>query len=68
MAIKNLQLGVFSFGQYQSDNLFEAEQPGEENGSAVDDEGDEESNQPVDVHLFDQHGGCDDADEEKHHV
>ena len=56
MAMKKVKLGLFFLGKNKADNLLEAEQTGEEDSAAINDEGDAEADNPVDVQLFDEEG------------
>ena len=56
MAMKKVILSLFFLGKDEADDLLEAEQTGEEDGTAVDGEGDGEANHPVDMQLFDEEG------------
>ena len=52
--MKNVNLGLFFLGKDEADNLLEAEESGEEDGTTIDDKGHCKSNQPIDIQLFDK--------------
>lgn len=54
MAMKNVNLGLFFMWNDEADNLLEAQQAGEEDGSAIDGKRDGEPNHPIDIQLFDK--------------
>ena len=68
MAMKKDKLGLFFLGKDEVDNLLEAKQSGEEDGTAVDGKSDNETEHPVDIHLFDQEGDQGDCGKEKDDV
>ena len=52
--MKKVKLSLFFLWDDKANDFLETEQTREENGSAVDGKGDGESNQPIDVQLFDK--------------
>ena len=68
MAMKNVKLGLFFLWKNEADNLLEAEQSGEEDGTAIDGEGDGKSNHPIDIQLLDEEGDRNDTGHEKEDV
>ena len=68
MAMKNVNLGLFFMWNDKADNLLEAQQAGEEDGSAIDGKRDGEPNHPIDVQLFDNESDHDDRSHEQHNV
>ena len=53
MTMKIVVLGLFFLGKDEADNLLEAEQTSEEDGTAVNKDSNPEANHPVDIQLFD---------------
>ena len=63
--MKKDNLGLFFLGKNEADNLFEAEQSGEENGTTIDGKSDDESKHPVEIQLFHKEGDQSDGGQEK---
>ena len=66
--MKKVKLGLFFLGKDEADNLLEAEQSGDENGTAVDGKCDDEANHPIDIQLLDEVGNHNDSDKENENV
>ena len=56
MAMKKVKLGFFFVRDDEAYNFLEAEQTGQENGAAIDAEGDDKANHPIDIQLLDEEG------------
>ena len=68
MAMKKDNLDLFFLGKDKADDFLEAEQSGEEDGTAVDGKGDDETNHPVEIQLLDEEGDQSDGGQEKEDV
>ena len=68
MAMKKVNLDLFFLRKDKADDLLEAKQTSEENGAAVDDKSYGESDNPVDIQLFDKPCDCDNGGKEEDDV
>ena len=59
--MKNVTLDNFFLRNDKGDDFFQAEQTSEENDTAVDGKGDDETEYPIDIQLFDEEGGQSDG-------
>jgi hypothetical protein len=57
-------LCLFFLGEDEAHDFLEAEQSGEENGTAIDGKSDDETNHPVEVQLLDKEGNHDNGNHE----